>query len=113
MPKTVDKATRLGIMTFFSILGGFFILFFGLSSWPLSLLALVIAMLLWCFRNPHTTSRKKEKSREKGFSDDSMEIPKYTRYPKTEARSNGEFVDAEIIEDDYSYCKWRGNFNFK
>ena len=87
------------ILTFFSLIGGAIALFFGLASFPLSLLGVVVALLVLCFYKTTTTTREVTNSHHKDVSDAFYETTDYVDYPYVKATCNGEEVEAEIIDD--------------
>ena len=76
---------------------------FSIIQLPASLVVGLIAILVLCFYKVPTTTRDKNNSHEKGLYG---QFGAYHHYPHVEATCNGEYVEAEIIDDGKSSYRW-------
>ena len=97
---------RLIIMSSFSAIGAVIIAIFGIVSLPISLILALVALLVLCFYKVPTTTRDNDNSHESAASGQNRDTYQYSDYPNVEATCNGDYVEAEIIDDGKSAYRW-------
>jgi hypothetical protein len=103
IPAKVRRTDRILILAVLCSIGAAMISIFSIVQLPASLVICLIAILVLCFYKVPTMTRDKNNSHEKGIYE---QFDAVRHYPHVDATCNGDYVEAEIIDDGKSAYRW-------